>query len=179
MKPAERERAGERRRPRARRLLLVREGRAVERVRPERAPGEPEPERDGPLSRVPAPGDAQDVRRRLGVVAEARRLGAPPVDADGHGLGDAHGQARAALVEGLRPVGVTPLELHGGASDRAAARHDVHGAADRARAPHGRAWAREDLDPLDGGDGDVEVEREVVALGIVDGLAVHEDEASR
>ncbi len=173
---AERERSRERRRAGARGLLLVRVRRPVEGIRPERALGEPEPERDGALSGVPPARDAEDPGRRLGVVAEARRLGAPPVHADRHGLGHAHGESRAALVEGLGPVGVAPLELHRGPSEVAAARHDVHGAPDRARAPHGRAGTGEDLDPLDGGHGDVEVEREMVALRVVDGLAVHEDE---
>ena len=71
---------------------------------------------------------------------------------------------------------IASFELHRGAPQVAAARHDVHGAADRTGAPHRGAGPREDLDPLDRGDGDVDVEREVAALRVVDGLSIHEDE---
>ncbi len=151
--------------------------RPVERVRSERALREPEPERDGALPGVPSARDAQDrpvadsVSSRKPAVS-ARHQSTPTV------TGSATRTASRAppWSRDSRPAGVAPFELHRGPPEVAAARHDVHPASDRARAPHGRAGAREDLDPLDGGHGDVEVEREMVALRVVDRLAVHEDE---
>ena len=112
----------------------------------------------------------------LAVVAEAARLGAGGVDRDGHGIGEPRGDPDAPGVERVGAADVPALDLGARPAEARAAGDDVDDAADRLGAPEGRGGAVEDLDPLDRVGRDVEVERVVVRLGVVDRLPVHEDQ---